>query len=166
MPAGLDVTGSEQLSDLDLWLTVTEPRLARLTLVAARRPGAARPQPLPLGGLAAAVPGRPPGQLAAAALVMPPEPPADPAPPPAAWPRLRPLPAVVRGYGPAGPGLAGYLAGQARAWDQAGRPGAARLSITAWPRGAGPGGDGAPPIPGQVVLDRGDLRLAVGWIAA
>ena len=60
VPAGLEMTGGEQLSDLDLWLTVTQPRLARLTLVAARRPGAARPQPLPLGGLAAAAPGQPP----------------------------------------------------------------------------------------------------------
>jgi hypothetical protein len=144
---------------------VTEPRLTRITLVAAQRPGAARPQPLPLGGLAAAQPGQPARRLAAAALVMPPEPPADPAARTAAWPRLRPLPAVVRGYGPAGPGLADYLAGRARAWDQIGRPGAAQLSLTAWPRGTGPGDDGAPPLPGQVLLDRGDLRLAVGWTA-
>ncbi len=181
MPAGLAVTGGEQLSDLDLWLTLTEPRLTRLTLVGSRRPSAVRPQLMPLGALADASPGRPPGRLAAAALVLP-SGPADPADP-AVTPRppvtaRRPatarrrggvqeqLPVVLRGYGPAALALAEHLAGQARTWDRLGRPAAAQLSLTAWVPGSGPDTAGLPPgLAGRVILDRGDLRLAAGWAA-
>ncbi|MGO9080258.1 MAG: methyltransferase domain-containing protein [Streptosporangiaceae bacterium] len=72
LPAGLRVAGAEQLGDLDLWLAFAEPRLARITLLDARRAPAAPSPLMPLGGLAAAAPGAQPGSVAAAALAVPP----------------------------------------------------------------------------------------------
>jgi protein-L-isoaspartate(D-aspartate) O-methyltransferase len=152
VPAGLRVPGLQVLSDADLWLTLTERRLIRLSL-ADSRPGRNTRSPLtPLGGLAQASPGARPGELAAAALS-----PAAPAPGKAAQ-ASREAQVMVRGYGPGGPALASYLAGQVQAWHGLGRPGAAGLSLRAFPPDAE-----LVVSAGQVVLDRGALRLVVGW---
>jgi protein-L-isoaspartate(D-aspartate) O-methyltransferase len=65
---------------------------------------------------------------------------------------------IVRGYGPTGPSLAAHLAEQAYVWDELGRPGTAdlRLSVSQ---------PGTPirPWAGQIVLDRPNARIEVGW---
>jgi protein-L-isoaspartate(D-aspartate) O-methyltransferase len=168
VPAALTVSGLVVLADADLWLTLTQPRLIRLTLLDTRTGQRRRPPLMPLGALAAAGPDTAPDVLAAAALI--------PAAAPAAASGAesersgRPIggnhdisqngpPGVaVRGYGPGGPALAERLAERAQAWHDLGRPGTADLSLQAFPRGAE-----MIVSAGQVILDRGPLRLAVGW---
>jgi protein-L-isoaspartate(D-aspartate) O-methyltransferase len=58
------------------------------------------------------------------------------------------------GYGPAGDRLATDLAAQVEAWDVAGRPDAARLRITAYPRDTPSPADG-------IVIDKAHTRLVV-----
>jgi NADH dehydrogenase FAD-containing subunit len=69
-----------------------------------------------------------------------------------------PVELVVRGYGPGGAALAGHLAGRVPAWQAAGRPGATDLRLSVWPRGAR-----VRPAAGQVVLDRPNARIQLGW---
>lgn len=73
-------------------------------------------------------------------------------------PRAYPGEIVLRGYGPGGPALAGYLARQVSAWDQLGRPGTARLALTVWPA------DVELTAPeGQIILARPHVRLSASW---
>jgi len=148
---GADVLmpGMPALSDADLWLSLTEPRLARLTLMDSGVGRASRSALMPLGGLADASPGMRPGELAAAALF-----PAARTPQEATGETQ----AVVRGYGPGRAALAGYLAGQVQAWHTLRRPGADELSLRAFPPGAE-----LVVSAGEVILDRGAIRLVVGW---
>jgi protein-L-isoaspartate(D-aspartate) O-methyltransferase len=109
--------GLDELSDLDLWLTLTQPELGRLTVISTAPGGL-----LPFGGL---IRGQVTGDLGVAALAS-------------AAGEI-----VVRGYGTGGPELAAYLAGLAPAWTRQGRPGTASLRLTAWPAGTPPrGADG------------------------
>jgi len=109
--------GLDELSDLDLWLTLTQPELGRLTVISTAPGGL-----LPFGGLTR---GQVAGDLGVAALAS-------------AAGEI-----VVRGYGTGGPELAAYLAGLAPAWTRQGRPGTASLRLTAWPAGTPPrGADG------------------------
>ena len=190
VPTGLRAASMEELGDLDLWLTITEPRMTRLTVVGmqARR---ARGAPLmPLGGLAG--PGGAGGVLGVAALMSDraqprrgttgaprsadPSDPSDPSDPNGARgisgravPRERAgtLRIVVRGFGPGGAGLAGYLARRAAVWDSLGRPGSANLRLRAYPpraqQGAGAEVEGA--TSGTVILDRRHGRLVLDWPA-
>ena len=127
--------GLDELSDLDLWLTLTQPQLGRLTVISTAPGGL-----LPFGGLTR---GGSAGDLGVAALAS-------------AHGEI-----VVRGYGAAGPPLAGYLAGLAPEWTRQGRPGAASLRLTAWPAGVAPAA-----ADGQLVLSRPHIQLAAGWPAA
>jgi protein-L-isoaspartate(D-aspartate) O-methyltransferase len=104
--------GAAGLGDLDLWLTLTQPGLGRLTVISTAPGGL-----LPFGGLI-----RGPGaaDLGVAALAV-----ADGE-------------IVIRGYGPGGPALAADLAGQGPDWTGRGRPGAGDLRLTAWPAGIPP----------------------------
>jgi protein-L-isoaspartate(D-aspartate) O-methyltransferase len=106
--------GLDELSDLDLWLTISQPELGRLTVISTAPGG-----PLPFGGLTR---GQLTGDLGVAALAS-------------AAGEL-----VVRGYGTGGPALAAFLAGLAPAWIRQGRPGTASLRLTAWPAGTPPRG--------------------------
>jgi protein-L-isoaspartate(D-aspartate) O-methyltransferase len=106
--------GLDQLSDLDLWLTLTQPELGRLTVISTAPGG-----PLPFGGLTR---GQVSGDLGVAALAS-------------AQGEI-----VVRGYGTGGPQLAADLAGLAPAWIRRDRPGAASLRLTAWRAGTPPTG--------------------------
>jgi protein-L-isoaspartate(D-aspartate) O-methyltransferase len=109
--------GLDEVSDLDLWLTITRPELGRLTVISTAPGGQ-----LPFGGLTR---GQLTGDLGVAALAS-------------AAGEI-----VVRGYGTGGPALAADLAGLAPAWTQQGRPGTASLRLTAWPAGTPPrGADG------------------------
>ncbi|MGB6456821.1 MAG: hypothetical protein WBH47_20325 [Streptosporangiaceae bacterium] len=179
VPTGLRADDVAQLADLDLWLTLTEPCLGRLNLLG-RHEGRADPGQrriaglMPLGGLVTAVD---PGLLGIATL----GPPAD-----SGWGRPGPFEIVVRGYGPAGAGLADRLAERAAAWHAQARPGAGRLRITAAPRGAttspagattspagartspaggrtSPAGTRTSPANAELVIDRPHVRLSVGW---
>jgi protein-L-isoaspartate(D-aspartate) O-methyltransferase len=109
---GIGAASLADVSDLDLWLTLTQPELGRLTVISASPGG-----PLPFGGLTR---GHGAGDLGIAALAR-------------AGGEI-----AARGYGPGGPALAADLAGLAPAWVQQGRPGAASLRLTAWPPGPAP----------------------------
>lgn len=143
--SGVRTLTREELSDVDLWLTLTEPGLDRLSLMdtgSGRRPDGPL---LPYGALASRGPGR--GQLSISGLAGSwqhgPEPPAE---------------IVLRGYGRSGLALASHLAARVLAWDSLGRPGTADLCLIACPPGAR-----LPVAAGQIVLSRPHIRLAAGW---
>jgi protein-L-isoaspartate(D-aspartate) O-methyltransferase len=143
--AGIQVADLGELGEADLWLTVTEPGLLRLTITGG---GPARGSPLPLlpfGAMAARVA----GDLGVAALL--------PVRPPAGR-RYGEFEVAVRGFGPRGAVLAGHLAGRVLAWDELGRPGASGLRMDLYPLGTP-----EESRPGQVVLDRRHTRLALSW---
>ena len=104
--------GAGVLGDLDLWLTLTQPELARLTVLRTGPDGV-----LPFGGLSR---GQSADDLGVAGLAS------------AAGET------VVRGYGAGGPPLAAALADLAPAWTGQGRPGVASVRLTAWPAGTPP----------------------------
>jgi protein-L-isoaspartate(D-aspartate) O-methyltransferase len=143
--AGVLVTDQGELGDLDLWLTCTEPELARITLLTAagRHLG-----PLPLGGLAWHADD---AARIGIATVLPVSPDAA---------EQLSAEVIVRGYGPGGEALAGQLAARALSWAQLGRPGAADVQLSIWPSGAEPAVDAS-----AIILDRPSSRLAVGWAA-
>jgi len=146
--------GLPEVGDLDLWLTMSAAALERVTLLAA---GAwfRLPLPLPAGflvshateanrlGAAMLLPGAPGSQDFTHA-------PAEPG-------------AVIRGFGPGGPALAGYLAGLARRWAELARPEAQDLQLTVWPASSGPGSAAGPD--GTLTLQRPSVCIAVGWPA-
>jgi protein-L-isoaspartate(D-aspartate) O-methyltransferase len=157
--AGVRVAGLAELGDADLWVTIAEPGLVRLTITGAEPlPEGAMPL-LPFGALAgsAARPGRGwPGDFGLAALI-----PARPPPGPAEGRRYADFGVVARGFGPRGGELAARLAGQVVAWQERGRPRACDLSVAAYPREMP-----VPAVPGQVVLERRHTRLALNWPAS
>jgi protein-L-isoaspartate(D-aspartate) O-methyltransferase len=141
METGLQAGDQAELADLDMWLTLTEPQLRRLTALnaAVRVPG----ELLPMGGMASHLEDA--GRVGIAALL-----------PGAAGPGS---PEVrVRGYGPGGEELAAYLGARARVWARRGRPGAADVELTVWTAA-----DTPPADPGPVVLERPSAKIAVGW---
>ncbi len=165
VPAGLDLTDPMTLADLDLWLTLTQPGLGRVTLLAA--PGEWLPLPggpevaseddpaeplrlaamLPSGGLVTEA--TDPDRLGVA-LLLPGE---------LAHDRLEAAPGVVvRGHGPGGPGLAARVAGLAAVWDELGRPGTADLRLRVWPSGSQP-----PHTESDAVFDRPSVLVEAGW---
>jgi len=147
VPAGLGVADQSELGDLDLWLTLTEPALARLTVLSL--PGRGAGLPLMMGGLASNADAA--GPLGVAALV-----PGEPA-----GPVSQGAGVIVRGYGPGGEALASYLADQARLWAEHGRPGASTVQLRVWQPGSG----SPPAVSGVTILDRPSVTIAVGWPA-
>jgi protein-L-isoaspartate(D-aspartate) O-methyltransferase len=190
--AGVRVGGLPELGEADLWVTVMEPGLARLTITG-RRPqrGEALPM-LPFGMLATSDSGPGDGSRVAAASGVA----GDSAvaggteavsgsaaaggsavaggfgvagllpatPPSAARPEYQEYEVVVRGFGPGGAVLAERLAGRVAAWQASGRPLASALSVSAYPH-EGPGQDApvVPASPGQAILDRPHTRLVLAW---
>jgi protein-L-isoaspartate(D-aspartate) O-methyltransferase len=143
VPAGLEVSDQAELGDLDLWLTISQPDLDRLTVLSPSPGWARAPQLLPLGGLAAGL--TEPARLAIAAVL------------PGAG--TGPSAAVsVRGYGPGGPALAERLAARAQAWDELGRPGAPDIWLEVFPAAVKPH-----LWPGATVLERPNATITVGW---
>jgi protein-L-isoaspartate(D-aspartate) O-methyltransferase len=141
---GIVAAARDELSDLDLWLTLTEPDTDRLTFLVTAAGSAQDAPRLPLGALA----GRDPdagglGIVGVSHLDR------------AAFPHE----IMLRGYGPGGPALAARLVRQSAAWDRLGRPGAADLRLTVWLASA------ALPAAGQIVLRRPHVQLAVAWPA-
>jgi protein-L-isoaspartate(D-aspartate) O-methyltransferase len=146
---GLQAADIEELADLDIWLTLTEPSLGRLSLLgrheARADPGQRRIAGLmPLGGLVSAPPAGPLGVVTLCA--------------DAGGQRAGPFGVVARGYGPAGARLAGYLARQAARWHERGRPGTSGLRLAVYPNGTS-----CVPSAGEVIVDRPHARLLVGW---
>jgi protein-L-isoaspartate(D-aspartate) O-methyltransferase len=124
VPCGVQVVGLGELAEADLWVTLTEPGLVRLTITGGGPPrSAVRGGPLPLlpfGGLAGSGDLREPrwdGEFGVAALV-PARPWASPAERRSAVSGI-----VVRGFGPTGGDLARHLADRVCAWHERGRPG-------------------------------------------
>jgi|HubBroStandDraft_4_1064222.scaffolds.fasta_scaffold42244_2 protein-L-isoaspartate(D-aspartate) O-methyltransferase len=108
---GVTAASPDELGDLDLWLTLTQLDLGRLTVITGEAGGLP-----PFGGLTAAAPGGPGiAMLAGAAGEI-----------------------SVRGYGPGGPALAARLAGLVPDWAGQGRPGTANLRLSAWPASTAP----------------------------
>jgi protein-L-isoaspartate(D-aspartate) O-methyltransferase len=138
---GVRVPDDGELADLDMWLTLTEPDLCRLTVL--RRAGTQAREIMPVGGIAANVDDV--RAVGVAALLL-------------SAPGLRGPEARVRGYGPGGEVLAGYLAGRCLTWAELGRPRADEVELRVWPRATAP-----PATPGTVMLDRPSVRIAVGW---
>jgi protein-L-isoaspartate(D-aspartate) O-methyltransferase len=136
---GLRVSDQAELADLDMWLTLTEPRLRRMIALSPRVPG----ELLPMGGMASHLDD-------ASAIGI-----ATMLPGPAGLGR-RDAGVRVRGYGPGGEELADYLGGQALVWAVRGRPGAADVELTVWTAAD-------TPEPGAVVIERPSVRIAVGW---
>ncbi len=153
VPAGVHAVGLGELGEADLWLTVTEPDLVRLTITGAGPVRGALLPVLPFGAMASSggtseAVGT--GDLGVAALL--------PVRPPPGRRRHGEFEIAVRGFGPRGASLAGHLAGRVLTWDGLGRPGASSLRLSAYPRATPEAA-----LPGQAILDRRHTRLALGW---
>ena len=154
LPTGMLVAGLAELSDADLWITVTEPELVRLTITGGGPLRSGALPLLPFGALAGSDGAREPdwaGDFGVAALI-----PARLPPPTARGPQFE---VAVRGFGPWGGELARRLAGRVEAWNERDGPGRG-ISVTAYPAGVP-----VPSGPGQVLVDRRHTRLALSWPA-
>jgi protein-L-isoaspartate(D-aspartate) O-methyltransferase len=138
----------DDVADLDLWLTVTSPDVARLTILAA--PGGWLPLApmLPVGGLVghATDPRR-----IGIAMVLPSDA-ASSGPGGSVSAGI-----VLSGFGPGGAAIAARLADQAVEWVDRGRPGAREMQLSVRPAGAGP----LPPV--GLVLPRPSVTIQAGW---
>jgi protein-L-isoaspartate(D-aspartate) O-methyltransferase len=153
---GIRAGSRDELGDLDLWLTLTEPGLDRLTFMETAASPVRSSPPLPFGGLASR--GRD-DQFGVSGLAGARG--ADAADPPASDPAACPGEVVMRGCGPGGAALAARLARQAAVWAGRGRPGTADLRVTVWPAGT----DLTEEADGQIIATRPHVRLAAGWPA-
>ena len=151
-PAGLRVPGLAQLADLDLWLALTEPGLARINLMGWQEGRADSAQQrvaalMRLGGFA-----RDGGSagLGVATLSVPGD-----------KPEHEDLEVIVTGYGAGGAALAAHLAERSAVWDSRGRPGAGTLELRAYPGRTRPG----PGLTGGMVIERPNDVLSAGWPA-
>jgi protein-L-isoaspartate(D-aspartate) O-methyltransferase len=146
--------GLAELGDLDLWLTMSAAMLDRVTLMAA---GSWFPlaQLLPVGFLVSNATEA--SRLGAAVLL-----PGRRGDRGFEHARARPG-AVIRGFGPGGPALAGYLAELAHQWAGLGRPEAQQLQLTVRPAGRGRTSTAQPD--GALLLERPSVAIEVGWPA-
>jgi protein-L-isoaspartate(D-aspartate) O-methyltransferase len=151
--AEIRAASRDELADLDLWLTLTDPGLGRLTFMATAASRGRGGPLLPFGALASRGSRR--DQLGVSGLAGAQSAAAHP---PGIDPAAFPGEVVMRGYGRGGAALAAQLASQAPAWDSLGRPGAADLCLT-----VGPAGADLMVAAGQIVLSRPHARLAAGW---
>jgi protein-L-isoaspartate(D-aspartate) O-methyltransferase len=162
--AELPSVSQAELTDVDLWLTLAEPELVRVSVFGGGPvAGALRP----LGGLAEVT--RADGRLGIAAVTLGPEEPAgDPIPASLAGhpadrangqDELGAL--LVRGYGPSGTELAGYLAARAGTWHRLGRPRAENLWLRVHPAGAEVPMAAEPGF--GMIFRRPQAALVLGW---
>jgi protein-L-isoaspartate(D-aspartate) O-methyltransferase len=151
VPVGVQVAGLGELGEADLWITVTEPDLVRLTITGGGPLRGALLPLLPFGAMAATTTTSDDDDLRVAALLPVRSP---------AGRRYGELEVAVRGFGHGGSELAGHLAGRVLAWDEQGRPGASGLRLNVYPLGTP-----EEALPGQVILDRRHSRLALSWPA-
>jgi protein-L-isoaspartate(D-aspartate) O-methyltransferase len=160
--SGVRIAGLAGLGEADLWVTVMEPGLARLTITGG---GPLRGEILPLlpFGMLATSDSGPAGAAGVAggfgaAGLLPARPPSP------AEHRRTEYEVAVRGFGPAGAALAERLAGRVAAWRASGRPPASALAVSAYPRES-PDQDVPvlPAGPGQAILERPHTRLVLAW---
>jgi len=142
--------GLAELGDLDLWLTMNADALDRVTVLAA---GSWFPPALQLPAGFLVSHGTEPSRLGAAVLL-----PGGGEAPHASDPG-----AVIQGFGPGGPELAGYLARLARQWAELGRPEAQDLQLTVRP--AARGHTSAVQRDQSIVLQRPSVCIEAGWRA-
>jgi protein-L-isoaspartate(D-aspartate) O-methyltransferase len=144
--------GLAELGDLDLWLTMSAAMLDRVTLLAA---GSWFPlaQLLPAGFL---VSNATDARRLGAAVVLP----GGRSRRDYEHARSR-AGAIVRGFGPGGPELAGYLTGLAGRWADLGRPEAQQVQLTVRPAGRGPAS--AALADGALLLQRPSVSIEVAW---
>ncbi len=138
VPVRIRLANLGELADLDLWLTVASPDLARLTVLAAPGEWLRFTPMLPFGGLVGQA--TDPVHLGIAVLLS-----AEPGP-------------VLCGLGPGGEDLAFRLAQRAREWAGLGRPDAGRLQLTVRPASST-----QPPAPGSLQLRRPSVTIEAGW---
>jgi protein-L-isoaspartate(D-aspartate) O-methyltransferase len=159
---GVRVAGVGELGEADLWVTIMEPGLARLTITSGVPLRDTALPPLPFGALATTP--RAWEGLGVAGLLSATASSAEEH-------RFGGFEIAVRGFGPWGALLAERLAGRVAAWQSAGRPRSADLVVTAQPRTAGaaavtPPASEVPAVPdrpGQTVIDRPHTRLTLAW---
>ena len=154
--ADAGMSGAADLADLDLWLTVTQPELDRITVLAA--PGGWLPlaQFLPFGGL---VWHATEADRLGVALLLPGE--------AAGFGSAGGHDVVVRGYGRGGAELAARLAGQVPAWVDLGRPGTRDICLYVLPSGLRKEDVEVSDRPANlVVIDRPSARIELGWPSA
>jgi protein-L-isoaspartate(D-aspartate) O-methyltransferase len=148
---GVRVTGLAGLFEADLWVTLTLPGLVSAVIT-----GSSPLRHAMLSGVSSA------GGLAGSDYAVAGLWPAGWTGEPAARPKRKYLrgefEVTARGFGPGGAALAGRLASQVTAWQDAGRPGARDLILEAYP---GP----VPDLPGQVVLARRHTTLVLNWLS-
>jgi protein-L-isoaspartate(D-aspartate) O-methyltransferase len=144
--------GLAELGDLDLWLTMSAGALDRVSVLAAG--SWLPPALLPAGFLVSH--GTEASRLGAAMLL--PSGPDGKDAPHAGGPG-----AVIRGFGPGGPALAGYLASLARQWAELGRPAAQDLGLTVWPAAKERTSSARPGS--SLVLRRPSVSIEVSWPA-
>ncbi|HEY2505292.1 MAG TPA: methyltransferase domain-containing protein [Streptosporangiaceae bacterium] len=152
-PVALAPVSLAELADLDLWLTLTQPDLDRVTLLAAPDDGRPRLAPLlPFGGLVSAAAA---ADQVGIAMLMP----TDLIASGTGQPQV-----VARGYGPGGRELAVRVAGLGPAWAEQGRPGTGDLDLVVRQRAAGPGPAAGVARAGlTVVLERPSVTIEAGW---
>lgn len=152
-----------ELGDADLWLTLAEPELVRVTLLGDGSGNSAASALRSLGGLAETA--RPDGRLGLAALALGPSVAASrPAPGDrAAAGRLAAdrMELLLCGYGSSGTELAGYLAARAGSWHRLGRPGITDLRLRVYPAGSASMPTGQ--VDGELVFRRPHATLALDW---
>jgi protein-L-isoaspartate(D-aspartate) O-methyltransferase len=171
---GVRVAGLAELGEADLWVTLSERGLSRLTITGGGPlRGSALPL-LPFGALATTA-----AEGLGIAGLLPASAPSSIAddrgdrgdqerPGHRGYRGYREhgsgeFEIAVRGFGPWGALLAERLAARVRAWRSSGRPRATDLVVTAYPR-TGADAPGVPEIaPGQVIVDRPHTRLVLAW---
>ncbi len=146
--------GLAEVADLDLWLTMSAATLDRVTVLAAGS-WFSLAQLLPAGFLVSHAAEA--SRLGAAVLL-----PGGLGDGDFEQARSRPG-ATIRGSGPGGPALVGYLAGLARRWAELGRPEAQDVQITVRPAGRASAGVARPD--GPLVLQRPSVSIEVEWPA-
>jgi protein-L-isoaspartate(D-aspartate) O-methyltransferase len=150
------VVGLNEIADLDLWLTLTSPDLARLTVLAAPGGWLALAPLLPVGGLIGHA--TDPGRIGVAILLPTEAAPQGPVGPSA------PRRVAFSGLGPGGTTIAAWLADKTVEWAARGRPGASELELTVRPIGVGPASSGAYVTPpGVYVMRRPSVTIQAGW---
>jgi protein-L-isoaspartate(D-aspartate) O-methyltransferase len=149
VPVRAPLANVAELADLDLWLTVASPDLARLTVLAAPGEWLVFAPLVPFGALVGHA--TDPARLGIAVLLS-----AEVA---SGEQKDHAEPgAVLCGLGPGGEDLAVRLAERAREWARLGRPGAGKLQLTVRPASGT-----YPAAPGSLVLRRPSVTIEAGW---
>jgi protein-L-isoaspartate(D-aspartate) O-methyltransferase len=148
------VTGAE-LNDADLWLTLAEPGLVRVSVLGGSPGDPAAGALRPFGGLAETA--RADGRLGIAVAAQAKTRQAESGAGSASATAL-----LVRGYGPSGTELAGYLAARAGTWHRLGRPGIEDLRVRVYPAGMPGGSPDGEPTRG-LIIRRPSATLLRDW---